>query len=162
MCHLTASHGPLQWLLGNLFKGKILPRNHLSFPFFQLPNTPSTGASYSIKILRCHTATRGLTSWNFILQPIAIMATNPSMAPGTPDDENGIAVQVRSDYIPNPEEKAKNVLQVTRGELGWAFKSSLQTPTGWIICQIGVGKAEEQKVGKNRPQPSFSWMIHDN
>lgn len=77
------------------------------------------------------------------------------MAPGTPN-ENGVAVQVKADYNPNPGEKAKNVLKVTQGELGWAFPSSLQAQTGWIICQIGIGKAEDQQVGKIRLVTSSS------
>lgn len=69
------------------------------------------------------------------------------MAPGAPD-ENGVAVQVRATYDPSPAERAKNILKVNQGDLGWAFQSSYQQQTGWIICQIGIGKAEDQKVGK--------------
>jgi len=75
------------------------------------------------------------------------MATNPSTAMAVPENENGIAIQVSANYNPNPSEKAKNVLRVAQAELGWAFKSSRQ-PNGWVICQIGIGRAEDQRVGK--------------
>lgn len=74
------------------------------------------------------------------------MATNLS-GPSVPEDENGYAMQVKANYTPSNSLKAKSALEIIQGEYGWAFLSTRQQD-GWILCQIGIGKEEHQRVGK--------------
>ncbi|KAJ0113971.1 hypothetical protein J7T55_010215 [Diaporthe amygdali] len=78
-------------------------------------------------------------------QPTANMATNAS-EPSVPENENGWAMRVKASYTPSVSLKAKSALEITQGEDGWAFLSTKQ-PDGWVLCQIGIGKEEHQRVG---------------
>lgn len=136
-----ASHWPLSWwLLGNYLRPDFSPE--LNSPLLS-SNSPTIHHRNSLG--RKHPSlTRGPSS-NFTPQPTANMATNPGGAPL--DRETGYAIRVKASYTPSHRLQKKLALTITQGEDGWAFASS-RTDEDWITCEIGMGKEEDQKVGK--------------